>query len=204
MTFSTGRGGAGNIHHHHQKTSENNVLSPQLSVHKSPVPLEPGNGNDSSLKKTTSNNGKKIYYSTGRGGAGNIRSTDSEQLSPKLIPQGSNTPHLTTSKISTGRGGFGNMVENTDPQLTRKLQDVDGEELNERSPELQAMNSNRSFSVGRGGFGNVISKSKSRVSQGSASDSDQAVNLYTVSSRGDKHHKKKSSGILTRIKEMFS
>lgn len=64
--------------------------------------------------------------STGRGGAGNVQSTSSK-VSPKLIPQGSQTPNILQPVFSTGRGGAGNMRRNVDAKLTRKAQDVDEE-----------------------------------------------------------------------------
>lgn len=134
---------------------------------------------------------KQVYYSTGRGGAGNFKASD-ELPSPKLVPQGSNTPALTTSKFTTGRGGYGNMVNNDDPELTRKLQDVDGE----KGEKLQTVTSN-SFAVGRGGFGNVISNTKSR---GSSTGSKN--NLYTVVSAGQKSQKGK--GFVHKLKSLFS
>lgn len=62
--------------------------------------------------------------STGRGGSGNIKPAK-EDLSPKLIPQGSHTPNILQPVFSTGRGGAGNMRRNIDPRLTRKAQDVE-------------------------------------------------------------------------------
>lgn len=188
MTYSTGRGGAGNIHQSKDKTSDlNTATHEQLD-----------NILDN-LGKTTSGEHKSFYYSTGRGGAGNIKKSD-QLPSPKLVPQGSNTPHLTTSKVTTGRGGFGNMVDNNDPELTRKLQDVDQEDLTKvKSLELQAINS-KGFSVGRGGFGNVILNSRSR----SSSEHENGVPaLYSVSSHGPKKQKKKG-GFLEKIKEIFA
>lgn len=141
---------------------------------------------------------KKVYYSTGRGGAGNIKSSN-EIPSPKLVPQGSNTPALTTSKFTTGRGGYGNMVSNDDPELTRKLQDVDGKP---HESELHAVTSNKSFAVGRGGFGNVISSTQSHgSSNGSGSN-----NLYAVVSNGEKNSKgnPKKKGFMGKMKSIFS
>lgn len=76
-----------------------------------------------------SNESKMATYkvSTGRGGAGNIQSTSSK-LSPKLVPQGSQTPSILQPVFSTGRGGAGNMRRNVDAKLTRKAQDVDHDE----------------------------------------------------------------------------
>lgn len=193
MTFATGRGGAGNIHSNKNKTSENNIIQPTKSRN-SPTPqqLQDSNG----LQKVTSHNSKKVYYSTGRGGAGNIQASD-QLPSPKLAPQGSNTPYLHTAKVSTGRGGYGNMVDNKDPELTRKLQDVDGAPSSPKD-DLYAVTSNRSFSVGRGGFGNMISRSRS-----TELPNEDVPNLYTVTSQPDKKAKKKQ-GFLGKIKEIFT
>jgi len=197
MTYSTGRGGAGNIHQSKDKTSEQSTVT-----HEQPESIQ------EDLRKTTSGGGgdarphneqKSYYYSTGRGGAGNIKKS-SQLPSPKLDPQSSNTPHLTTPKVTTGRGGFGNMVDNNDPELTRKLQDVEREDLsNVKSLDLQAINS-KGVSVGRGGFGNVILNSRSR----SSSEHENGIPaLYSVSSHGPKKQKKKG-GFLEKIKEIFA
>lgn len=193
MTFATGRGGAGNIHSNKNKTSENNVIHPTKSRN-SPTPHQLEENNNNSLQKVTSQN-KRVYYSTGRGGAGNIQTSD-QLPSPTLAPQGSNTPHLYTAKISTGRGGYGNMVNNDDPELTRKLQDVDGAPSSPKD-DLYAVTSNRSISVGRGGFGNMISRSRS-----AELPNEDVPNLYTVTSQPDKKPKKK--GFLGKIKEVFT
>lgn len=67
--------------------------------------------------------------STGRGGAGNITTSD-KIPSPKIVLHGSQTPNILQPVYSTGRGGAGNMRRNLDAKLTRKAQDVgdDGEE----------------------------------------------------------------------------
>lgn len=62
--------------------------------------------------------------STGRGGSGNIQPAKSN-MSPKMIPQGSQTPNILQPVYSTGRGGAGNMRRNLDPRVTRKAQDVE-------------------------------------------------------------------------------
>lgn len=135
---------------------------------------------------------KVVYYSTGRGGAGNIKSS-AEAPVPHIVREGSNTPKLTTTKITTGRGGYGNMVNNDSPELARKLQDVE----QKKSPELKAVTSNL-FTVGRGGFGNVVSKTRSN-----GSSTGSGNNLYTVISLGaEKHHKK--NGFVNKVKSLFS
>lgn len=70
---------------------------------------------------------EKYRISTGRGGAGNIHTSDS-RASPKVIKQGSQTPSILQPVYSTGRGGAGNMRRNTDPKLTRMAQDVDADD----------------------------------------------------------------------------
>ncbi|CAN3375654.1 hypothetical protein DIURU_001216 [Diutina rugosa] len=150
------------------------------------------------LHPTTSHN-KKTYYSTGRGGAGNIASVEGAPPSPKIVAQGENYPTLHTAKVSTGRGGYGNMVENSNPDFTRRLQDVDGK------PELNVVPSNKSISVGRGGFGNITT-TKSAASQSSnpmQQTVSPEVNLYTISSQGNELKKKRNKSFLGKIKEIF-
>ncbi|KAG2734353.1 hypothetical protein G9P44_002359 [Scheffersomyces stipitis] len=210
MAYSTGRGGAGNIHTSSTITSNNNHVSPTLTAtvsngltpaSRSTLPalqISPSRTDDSGSNTPTGKEpNKKVYYSTGRGGAGNIKSSN-EIPSPKLVPIGSNTPQLTTSKVSTGRGGYGNMVSNDNPELTRKLQDVDGPT---HKQDLYAVTSNKSFSVGRGGFGNVVSN-KSHSSGGS----EEVPNLYAVSSHGEnlKRQQQKKKGLFGKIKEIFN
>ncbi|KAK5779919.1 hypothetical protein RI543_002458 [Arxiozyma heterogenica] len=62
--------------------------------------------------------------STGRGGAGNMHFSNEKISSPKIIPEGSQTPNILSPVYSTGRGGAGNMRKNIDPTITRKAQDV--------------------------------------------------------------------------------
>lgn len=62
--------------------------------------------------------------STGRGGAGNMHLSNEKISSPKIIPEGSQTPNILSPVYSTGRGGAGNMRKNIDPAITRKAQDV--------------------------------------------------------------------------------
>lgn len=154
--------------------------------------LNPSKSNTLGPSKSTNSQGsnKKVYYSTGRGGAGNIKTGD-ELPSPKLVPQGSNTPMISQSKFTTGRGGYGNIVNNDDPELTRKLQDVDFKH------DLKVTPSSKAFSIGRGGAGNVITLQKS-----STSTKSEEANLYTITSHGAKITKKKS--FLGKIKEIFN
>lgn len=132
------------------------------------------------------------FISTGRGGAGNIhKASDEETSSPKLVPQGSNTPQLQNEFVTTGRGGYGNMMKNNDPGLTRKVQDVDG-----AGADIHPVTSNKSF-IGRGGYGNFVSSND---------------NLYTVTSNGpsesknadSKESKEKSKkGLFHKIGDFF-
>lgn len=131
----------------------------------------------------------KHYYSTGRGGAGNITSAN-EQPQPNLVPQGSQTPNLIQPVFSTGRGGAGNMIKNKDPKLARKLQDVDDdyiEPIESNHSNHHHQNNNPNLSIGRGGFGNIISPKNSRNKD------------------SEKHEKSAShSGFLSKAKKLFS
>lgn len=152
----------------------------------------------SGLAPTLLNN-KKVYYSTGRGGAGNITTGEAPPL-PKIVAQGENYPKLHTAYVSTGRGGWGNMVGNSDPELTRKLQDVDGK------PELAVTPLNKSFLVGRGGFGNITT-TKLRQSQNlncMATQVSPEANLYTILSHGNELKKKRNKSFLGKLKDYFS
>jgi hypothetical protein len=87
------------------------------------------------------------YFSTGRGGAGNIakgRSTPE----PQEGEPGDDYPKITQEVYTTGRGGAGNMRQNTDEEKTRMAQDVDQDDR-----IIEPSRSNPSF--GRGGYGNV-------------------------------------------------
>ncbi|PRT56650.1 hypothetical protein B9G98_04270 [Wickerhamiella sorbophila] len=79
------------------------------------------------------------YYSTGRGGAGNLQHGKPVEHDEQEIP------HLTQKVFTTGRGGAGNMATNSDPQVSRTLQDVEDLDL---APIA-------SPTIGRGGYGNV-------------------------------------------------
>ncbi|QRG37921.1 hypothetical protein FDK38_002308 [Candidozyma auris] len=185
---STGRGGAGNI-----MSDKESELAQVQSHQKHLEHQREAKEHQHELEREGRSGEKQVYYSTGRGGAGNMKRSSSIP-SPKLVPQGSNTPAITQNKFTTGRGGYGNMVENEDPELTRKLQDVDGKKT--KDEDLHAVSSTKSFSVGRGGFGNVVSADNS---SGSGSNSN---NLYTVVSQGSKHHEKKK-GLMQKVKGLF-
>lgn len=205
MAYSTGRGGAGNIQNSTTITShDNDIKNSDREIPKSPN-LEPTVSTTDQQQQSQSpsqqpQEEKKVYYSTGRGGAGNIKSSN-VLPSPKLIPQGSNTPQLTSQKVSTGRGGYGNMLKNDNPELVRKLQDVDSPSTSQQQNELYAVASNKSFSIGRGGFGNVVSTSRSN---GSKNDNG-GNNLMAISSHGDRSiNSKKKPGFLAKVKSYFT
>ncbi|SCU96293.1 LANO_0E13124g1_1 [Lachancea nothofagi CBS 11611] len=80
--------------------------------------------------------GQSYNVYTGRGGAGNVVAS-SEKPSPKVVPQGSQTPNLLQPVFSTGRGGAGNMCKNVDYKLTRKAQDVDEDFISPAEDEIQ-------------------------------------------------------------------
>lgn len=104
---------------------------------------------------------KQYKVSTGRGGSGNIRTSD-QPPQPHVVDQGSQTPNLLSPVFSTGRGGAGNMHKNTDPSIARKLQDVDADPEDYITPVISGQNGQQnSMSIGRGGFGNMISPKNS-------------------------------------------
>lgn len=117
----------------------------------------------------------EVYFSTGRGGAGNMRHGKEVPL-PKLGPVGSNTPELHQKVYTTGRGGAGNMVVNDNSNRARAAQDV-GEEL------LLPVTLGKGrvhlpppapHAVGRGGFGNVMQATRSRAQELGAIDGSTA------------------------------
>lgn len=75
------------------------------------------------------------FYSTGRGGAGNI-AHGSVSHEPTFAAEGSDVPEIRQDVYTTGRGGAGNMRPNTDPELTRIRQDVDVRPGTPKSPYL--------------------------------------------------------------------
>lgn len=121
----------------------------------------------------------KVYYSTGRGGAGNIKSSK-DAPSPELAPHTS-VPTLQTDTVTTGRGGLGNMLKNDNPELTRKAQDVDNKN------DVMPITSNKSF-IGRGGYGNIITSED---------------NLYAVTSNGPSEKDPKKKSFLLKISSFF-
>lgn len=105
--------------------------------------------------------------STGRGGAGNVRASKSEDEPKKPA----NLPKLSGKIFTTGRGGAGNMMANIDPDTTRAAQD----EINEETPFRGAdIAPTTSRTVGRGGFGNNLRKIQTNqsYSQEHAKDDD--------------------------------
>ncbi|ODV62296.1 DUF3602 domain-containing protein ASCRUDRAFT_69112 [Ascoidea rubescens DSM 1968] len=103
------------------------------------------------------------FTTIGRGGAGNIVKTDSKPSSPKLIPMGSDTPHIPESqpRYTTGRGGAGNMVKNDDPDKARLAQDIEPVTSNGSGKvKLSPIKS-----IGRGGYGNMIDTTLSQDKQ---------------------------------------
>ncbi|KAH3682358.1 hypothetical protein WICPIJ_006672 [Wickerhamomyces pijperi] len=136
---------------------------------------------------------EKHYYATGRGGSGNIKSSD-EQQAPHMVKQGSQTPNLLQPVFSTGRGGAGNMFKNTDSKLSRKMQDVDPVDEDYISPVLSA---DKNMSIGRGGFGNMISPKNSLNAELSRSKSHKSS--HTTSAEKEKS----TTGFFGKAKSLF-
>ncbi|KAI0462559.1 hypothetical protein LJB42_004053 [Komagataella kurtzmanii] len=104
---------------------------------------------------------QEIFFSTGRGGAGNMGKGESLP-SPKLEPQRSriSTNENELSPIySTGRGGFGNMQNKKDIGEMAHLD----EEMGIAPVHSKKMSEQQQHvAVGRGGYGNVLTASQSR------------------------------------------
>ncbi|KAL4884438.1 hypothetical protein BJY04DRAFT_215403 [Aspergillus karnatakaensis] len=83
--------------------------------------------------------------SHGRGGAGNIYSSETKQTTPQDLV----TPTIKQEVYTTGRGGSGNMVHNdpNHPELARESQDVEAPPM--RVQETQPHH------TGRGGAANA-------------------------------------------------
>ncbi|PVH76908.1 hypothetical protein DL98DRAFT_279818 [Cadophora sp. DSE1049] len=96
-------------------------------------------------RRDSNNSQKRAQLSHGRGGAGNIgvSSTDNE-------PVNLETPTIKSEMYTTGRGGSGNMAKNTDAQEARRAQDVVA------TPRRESGNTTH---VGRGGAANVFKPS---------------------------------------------
>lgn len=163
--------------------------------------------------------GQSFNVSTGRGGAGNIV-TSNAKPSPKIVPQGSQTPNILQPVFSTGRGGAGNMCKNVDYKKTRKAQDVDSVMISPEEDEIRAVESPLSLerntsaqsgelykdalkpkksrpehpqaiSIGRGGAGNILSPSNSRKSERGAK-------------KGGRSSKTAKSGLWNKVKDFFA
>lgn len=134
------------------------------------------------------------FYSTGRGGAGNISHGDRPQ-EPTFAEEGAAVPQLRSERYTTGRGGAGNIRNNDDAQVARRLQDVDGP-AGSVSPENPTLNG---ASVGRGGYGNVIATQQAQEEEKQSFIS-RVKGLFTGSSRapsvyeGKEQHKPTAAG----------
>lgn len=93
-----------------------------------------------------------MVYSTGRGGAGNIRPGDKDvrDADPGHVPE------IQQKVYTTGRGGAGNMRANKSKEITRQAQDM---EMSDNS--LMPVTSP---TLGRGGYGNVRAGQKASLS----------------------------------------
>ncbi|VVT46401.1 uncharacterized protein SAPINGB_P001195 [Magnusiomyces paraingens] len=137
--------------------------SPKISFHKhghedSPKPEgasphvsgSPRVGTNSPHFDIDENSDVPKFYSTGRGGAGNM-GFGSPNLSPKIIPAEEAIHPLHQEVFTTGRGGAGNMAKHLDQKTVEILQD-EGIPSPQTDPSKPTMSN---MSIGRGGFGNV-------------------------------------------------
>lgn len=125
--------------------------SPKIFHHKSSnSPKVPPTSLDDELAGSESPKEKEKFYSTGRGGAGNI-GFGSPSLEPKMVPSEEVIHPLSQEVFTTGRGGAGNMARHVDKETTQKIQDEVHPSI-QTDPTKPTMSN---MSIGRGGFGNV-------------------------------------------------
>ncbi|KAL5321258.1 hypothetical protein ACEPPN_012073 [Leptodophora sp. 'Broadleaf-Isolate-01'] len=100
-------------------------------------------------RRDSNNSQKRAALSHGRGGAGNIGVSSSDNAPVDL-----ETPTIKSEVYTTGRGGSGNMAKNTDAQEARRAQDVVAH------PRRESGNNTH---VGRGGAANVFKPSAADI-----------------------------------------
>lgn len=127
---------------------EKKISSPRFGIHSPKISFHSPKVTVSSPKTGPADENK--FFSTGRGGAGNM-GFGSPDLSPTLIPEDKNVHPLHQEVFTTGRGGAGNMRSAEDEKLVQKIQDEvkPAQELDPTKPTMH------NASIGRGGFGNV-------------------------------------------------
>ncbi|GKT48285.1 uncharacterized protein ColSpa_08466 [Colletotrichum spaethianum] len=132
-----------------------------------------------------------MLASTGRGGAGNIRSGQS----PKITPQDLETPTLKTSVVTTGRGGHGNMVAG-DSSVKRTLQDVEA---------IPRRDSGGATHYGRGGA-NVFkgSPEEEAAARKAKAEGASAVDDEQSSFRKSPSPEDKGNGLAAKGKQWFN
>lgn len=115
----------------------------------------------------------EVYYSTGRGGSGNIAHGPKSPEPQEGEQVGKSIPHLKQTVYTTGRGGIGNMRVNTSKEQARKAQDVD-----EPDRVIEPQVSNRSVQgFGRGGYGNIQAAKEAQQKE-KKSFVQKALNLF--------------------------
>ncbi|KAL5478663.1 hypothetical protein ACEPAI_1940 [Sanghuangporus weigelae] len=180
-TFSTGRGGAGNIHRSHSRDADTPTSPPPAGREASPI-REPithvgrgglGNFRDPSRPREHGVDPKDVIYeheviehseesphrfSTGRGGAGNIKTTPehSQSRERSLSPGVDRSLSRGRALHSTGRGGAGNIT-------AEPLQEETVDELERRARSPDAHHPGELHSSGRGGLANVTTLSSPPV-----------------------------------------
>ncbi|KAB8212505.1 Protein of unknown function DUF3602 [Aspergillus parasiticus SU-1] len=109
------------------------------------------------------------YVSHGRGGAGNIFSSESHTTPKDLV-----TPTIKQDIYTTGRGGSGNMVVNDPqrPEIARESQDVEAPPLRvEEAPHH----------TGRGGAANAYIPSSEEEKKAREEEEEQLRRIRTAS-----------------------
>ncbi|KAL5510998.1 hypothetical protein ACEPAG_3717 [Sanghuangporus baumii] len=179
--FSTGRGGAGNIHRSHSRDVDTPTSPPPAGREASPI-REPithvgrgglGNFRDLSRPRERTLDPKDVIYeheviehseesphrfSIGRGGAGNIKTTPEHSHSRERSVSPGVDRSLSRGRAlhSTGRGGAGNIT-------SESVQEETVDELERRAHSPDAHHPAELHSTGRGGLANVTTLSSPPV-----------------------------------------
>lgn len=136
---------------------------------------------------TVKSRGRPAYIQAGRGGAGNIKRYNSEELTKGQTATGPASraelsPPPTTSRFTAGRGGAGNTFTQSHSQ--RAIFSFD-EELRRDEMIKENMSKAPVYHIGRGGAGNAVDEMKPRgSSNGSAASVSSSGSSMSERARG--------------------
>jgi len=144
-TFSTGRGGVGNIRSPSRDKPDSNSSSPH--------PLAEPTITEEEVIRAHIAASQDTPFSSGRGGAGNIQKAGSRSRSRGPAVASPRGPSIAAPPLahvrSTGRGGAGNIIPGADGYSAELNDEEERRNLSGRAGE------NVPHSVGRGGAANI-------------------------------------------------